>query len=353
MPLFVNTRRLLENRPNGIKHSTLTSLISMSSKKAKVIFHFFDLHFTPYRGNEGSTSSQILKQCLQRINDEMTNEGKAIVIDRHEGRKDEIPRNIFIRSAAYSHKEKKYKCRIALIRDNKIPVLVSKLNYSFTPLDQLQDKALVETTNFYIDVEGDTPVVCCEFNNYGPRVSDIEYYLRYISSRRMLHISKACKASIHMKSPVKEVLDSITDVLRFNIKARPNNLKYLYQEMEESFIGNMKALANSVEPRSIRVNAFFREMGSKKEKYKNNKAVAFIKRTLKAFIDNSEIIDDFDDFSLEFEKKDGSEEVFNLIKGKHEIEIECSYRSAGNLNTKELYEKANIEFDEYIQSRKK
>ena len=156
-----------------------------------------------------------------------------------------------------------------------------------------------------------------------------------------------------MKSPVKEVLDSITDVLRFNIKARPNNLKYLYQEMEESFIGNMKALANSVEPRSIRVNAFFREMGSKKEKYKNNKAVAFIKRTLKAFIDNSEIIDDFDDFSLEFEKKDGSEEVFNLIKGKHEIEIECSYRSAGNLNTKELYEKANIEFDEYIQSRKK
>jgi hypothetical protein len=323
----------------------------MSKSTTKITFYLFDFLFTPYKGEENIGSScTILKGCLDRINEEKKNGGKAIVINRHEGRVDSEPRNMFVVSAAYLLKEKKYKCRIALIRDNKIPIILDKTNFSLTPFDQLGDQALVETTNFYIDLDGQVPVVCCEFNNNGPRISDIEFYFRHISNK-MLRISKACKASIHMKMPVNEVLESITDVLQFSIKARPNRLSYLYQEVGDPFIANMNALANSVNPQSLRVKAFFRDRGTGSSNQKNNQALAFIKRALNAFKNDNEVIEDFDDFYLEFEKEDGSEEIFNLTKGKQEFIIDCSFKTPGNLDTKELFEKTNEEFESYLQSR--
>ena len=318
------------------------------STTTTITFHLFDFVFTPYKDEESNaTSREILKDCLQKINDEKQKEGKAIVINRHKGRKESEPRNMFVISAAYLLKEKKYKCRIALIRDDKIPIILNKKDFSLTPFDQLGDQALVETTNFYIDLEGSVPVVCCEFNNHGPRISDIEFYFRHIS-KKMLRISKGCKASIHMKMPVNEVLDSITDVLQFNIKAKPNRLSYLYQGVGDPFISNMNALANTISPKSMRVNAFFREKGSETSTKKNQKALSFIRKALYAFKKDNKVIEDFDDFYLEFEKQDGSEDIFNLTKGKQEIIIECSYKTPGNLDTRELFDKANVEFNQYI-----
>lgn len=327
----------------------------MSQETHLVNFHFFDFLFTPYKGGESTLDScRILKECIRRIDKERQDEGKAIVVNRHEGRKKEPPRSLFISSSAYSHVEKKYKCRMALIRDNKIPTLVNNTTYALTPLDQLKNQSIAETTNFYIDVEGEVPIVCCEFNYYGPRASDIEYYFRHISSHQMLRISKSCKAAIHMKMPVNEVLDSIADVLQFKIKARPQRLNYLFQHLgRDSFIGNMKGLANSVEPRSLRVNAFFRKQGSEKNKVKNTKAVALMVRVLEAVKNDQGVAEDFDDFYLEFEKSDGSEDVFNLVKGKEEMQIKCSHKSKGNLNTKELFEKASLKFNNYLESRRK
>jgi hypothetical protein len=325
----------------------------MSDNNATVRFHFFDFIFTPHKGNESmEDSNRILKECIQKINDERTQKQKAIVIDRHEGRKDVESRNIFISSVAFLAKEKKFKCKIALIRDNKIPTLVNKSTYSLTPFDELGDNSIAETTNFYIDVNGPVPVVCCEFNSQGPRISDIEYYFRYISSNKMLYISKACKASMHMKLPVNEVLDSITDVLKFRIKAKPNRLSYLYQEIADPFITNMNALANTIKPNSIRVDAFFRERGNLDVKTpKNIQAVSFIKRVLNAVKNDNEVIEDFEDFYLEFEKEDGSDEIFNLVRGKQEIIISCSYRTPGNLDTKELYDNTTMAFDTYLSNR--
>lgn len=326
----------------------------MSENQATVRFHFFDFIFTPHKGNESiEDSNRILKECIQKINDERTQKQKAIVIDRHEGRKDVESRNIFISSAAYLAKEKKYKCRIARIRDNKIPTLVNKTTYSLTSFDELGENSIAETTNFYIDMNGSVPVVCCEFYGDGPRISDIEYYFRYISSNKMLYISKACKAQIHMKLPVNEVLNSISDVLKFRIKARPNRLSYLYQEIGDPFITNMNALANTVKPNSIRIDAFFRERGTSDSKTtKNTQAVSLIKRVLNAVKNDNEVIEDFEDFYLEFEKEDGTDAIFNLVRGKQEIIVKCAYKSPGNLDTRELYDKTSVMFDEYLDSRK-
>lgn len=314
-------------------------------------FHYFTLTFTPYKENEKKyTSSYILKECINRVNHERTKEQKAIVIDRHENRDEIEPRNLFVSSAAYKLEDKIYKCRIALLRDNKIPTLVNKSDYNLTPLDYLKGKAIAETTNFYIDLNGTEPVICCEFNSLGPRISDIEYYFRHISSNKMLFISKACKASVHMEIPVESVLESIQDVYKLKIKAKPNRLSFLYQNVEDAFITNMNALAGTVNPATIKIDLSFRERGSGKELItkKNQSALSFSKKVLNAVKNDSKVIDDFEDFYLEFENEDGSDGVFNLVKGKREFQIKCPYSTPGHLDTKVLYDKAKVEFQEYL-----
>jgi hypothetical protein len=318
----------------------------MKNKKAKVKFHLFDFQFTPYEGNKKSSKS-ILVECIQKINGEKINNQTAIVIDRHENRSKEFPRNLFVSSAAYNLKDKKYKCKIALIREGKIPTLVNKENYTIAEFKKLDKHAVAEVTNFYIDVSGDIPVVCCEFNSNGPRINDIEYYFRQISSHKMLRISKSCKAKVHMKTPVDDVLNSLSDVLKFEIKAKPSRLNYLTNEVKGAFIGNMNALANTVEPKSIRIDAFFRERG-KVSGQRSKKAISFVKKILTAVQKDNKIAEDIDDFTLEFERKDGTEDVFSLLKGKVEIETDCSFKTTGNLDTKELYEKVLKEFNNYL-----
>ena len=316
---------------------------------AQVRFNIFDFRFTPYNRNSKSQDSlTILKEVIQHINNEKTKKQKAIVIDRHDNRQDSESRKLFVSSAAYILKDKVYKCRIALIRDHKIPTLVNRTTYTLTPFDELGNNAIAETTNFYIDVSGNAPVVCCEFNSNGPRILDIEYYFRYIASFNMLKISKACKASLHMDSSVSNVLDSITDVLKFRIKSKPNRLSYLYQEVNDPFIANMNALANTVTPSTLKVEASFREIGNSSNQTKNISAVNFVKRILTAIKNDSNVTEEFDDFYLEYEGEGGIEDTFHLLKGKKEITVECSYKSPGNYNTKELYDNAKIKFSLYM-----
>lgn len=323
----------------------------MSEQNTPIKFNFFDFQFSPLAKYEGKKSSHhILKECIQRINDERTKKQSAIVIDRHEGRSEEEPRSLFITSIAYITKKNRYKGKIHLLRDNKIPTLVDRTNFTLTPLELLKDSAIAETTNFLIDMNGDLPVVCCEFNNFGPRVLDIEYYFRYISSHRMLHISRACKALVHMKKPIDEVLDSMTDVLQFRIKARPQRLNYLCKEIGGAFVTNMNALAGTVKPKSLKIDAFFRDRGADNSS-KNTLALAVAKRILNAIKNDNKVTEDIDDFFLSFEKEDGSDDTFNLIRGKQEIGFECPNKSNGNVNTKVMYEKLHDEFSLYLQQR--
>lgn len=316
----------------------------------EVKFNFFDFWFKPYKDKtKPQSSKQILKACIDEVNRIKIDEGSAILIDRHEGRIGNESRPLFLSSAAYNPKERKYKCRIALIRDHKNPIFVNKEDFSITSLETLKNHVIAETTNFYIDMSGDKPIVCCEFSNIGPRILDIEYYFRQISFKQLV-IATGCRAQVHMKMPVTEVLDSLTNVLKFEIKARPSRLAYLNTEVNDAFIANMGALANTIDPSSIRIDANFRKRGNASQK-KNTKAISFVKRALKAIKADNKIVDDFDDFTLEFERADGSEGEFNLIYGKQEIEIDCPYKTQGNYDTKVMYELVKEKFDIYLNQR--
>ena len=320
----------------------------MSTGTIDIKFHFFDFLFSPFKGDEGSLNSEkILKACLQRINDETLQEKKAILINRHEGKTDADSRNMFVSSAAIKLADNKYKCQIALLRDNRMPQLVDKSNYTLRPINELG--SIAETTHFYIDFSGRVPVVCCEYNYHGPRISDIEFYFRQISYD-LLRISKKCEAAVHMKLPVNETLESIADVMKFDIKARPQRLNYLTQGISDPFVGNMNALAGSIKPKFLRVEAFFRERGQTSET-SSSSGLKLVKRILSAIKNDNSIIDDFEDFNVTYENKNGFECVFQLLKGKHELNITCPISSPGIPKSRDLYELTKKEFDEYLQSR--
>lgn len=323
-----------------------------TERKTDIIFNIFDLNLKPFKGEENIASSiKILKECIDYINDERTKNGRAVVIDRNGGKIDSEKRELFITSIAYSHKDGLYKGRIALLRNNRTPLVYNKDNYSISPLSELGDASIAETTHFLIDSSGSYPIFFYEYNYHGPRISDIEYYIRQITNK-VLRSSTACKARIHMSITIKDVLDNISDVLNFRIKANHKKLAFLNKEIGESFIGNMQALANTVKPVTMRIEAFFRSRNSKVDSgYKNLAAVKFVKKLLETANNNDTVLDEIEEFYLEFEREDGSDDAINLLKGKVELIVSSDLEVSGNVKMRSLFENSIPIFKEYLISR--
>lgn len=312
-------------------------------KSIHIKFHIFDLIFQPYKEQNSSLGSfKILKSCIKKINDERTENQRFIIIDRHETRDKAESRRLFISSASYSHRDRMFKCKINLFRD-KVPSFLDKEKLTISSNIDLKDKELVETTNFYIDMDKiNNPTIVCEYNSLGPKISDIEYYFRTISSRKFLYISKACTARIHMEKSVEQVIESLADVFKFKFKAKPENLPSLYRNINDAFISNMQSLVNTVDPKSIKVDLSFRDQGGKKlVSEKNFKMVSTSKKILNAVLLDTKVMEDIEDFYIEYEDVDGVDNNFSLIRGKVSLEAKCPFKDGkkGQIDTKILFDK--------------
>lgn len=312
--------------------------------KAEALFHFFDLNLTPY--NDSKTlvnANQILKDTAHHIYDSLRTGNKAIVIDRHEGSTTRSERRLVITQFAYSLPDKKYKGKIRLLRDKDLPAFLKKEDYSEVDFDKIKEEYFVaETTSFYIDVERGFPIVACQFNSNGPRISDVEYYLRHVCKK--IKSAKKVEALIHMKHTVGEVLGSIQEVLKFDMKISPDLLKYLNPDAKESFFNNMNGLSGSIDPFFLRIEAFFQIQGSDK-KAKNGKSLAFIKRLLNQIVKGGEeTIENFEEFNLKYMKTGGEVAEFVLVKDREEMKVLY-------LNTRELAAAAVAQFDQYLDKK--
>lgn len=306
-----------------------------------VKFHIFDLIFQPYKERSSEIGSfNIIKSCIKKINDERTENQRFIIIDRYESRDKAESRRLFISSASYSHPDKMFKCKINLFRD-KFPSFLDKEKLTISSTIDLKNKELVESTNFYVDMNKlNDPTIICEYNSLGPKISDIEFYFRTISSRKHLYISKACTARIHMEKSVQQVIDSLEKVFKFRFKAKPENLPSLYRNIDDAFISNMQSLVNTVDPKSIKVDLSFRDSGGKKlVTEKNHKMVSTSKKILSAILQDTKVMEDIEDFYLEYEDTDGIDSDFNLIRGKVQLETKCPLKDGkkGLLDTKQLF----------------
>lgn len=315
-----------------------------------VKFNIFDLEFQPYKERSREIGSfNILKSCIKFIDDERKDNQRFVIIDRHEKRDKAESRKLFISVVSYSHPDRMYKGKIHLIRD-KTPSFMDKEKMTFSSIDILKNKDVVETTNFFIDMDRPSvPTVLCEYHNLGPKITDIEYYFRYISSKK-LRLSKACKTSIYMNKSVERVLESMQNIFKFRFRARPENLPSLYRKADDAFITNMQALGKTVDPKWIKVDLSFRDQGGKNVvQEKNYKMMSTTKKMLNAVVKDTKVLEDIDDFYLEYEDDQGEERDFSLVSGKISLDIQCPLKEGkkGQLNTKEMFNLVKDKYEEY------
>ena len=283
----------------------------------EIIYELHSLKFTPYIGNKHNSRS-ILKDVMTFLSQQKI-AGKGYLINRHENREKELPRELFLTDCVMMLKEQRIRCTIALLRSGRTPMLKPADEFKLIPLDTNMG-SIAEKTHFYIDYSKSIPTVCIEFNYYGPRPSDIEYYLRSVA-RDQLKIAKATELAVYMDSNLDKAIDDLANVLNFEIKVQPKKLHELDKVLVGEYLTGMVNLGNKVKPRYLKIEALFQTQGKTLGSTENKEATSMIQKFFKSFKANPNNVDCFDNFVVTYEDKLGNEEVLNLLRGKKSIAL--------------------------------
>lgn len=309
-------------------------------------FHFYSLKFNPYKDLvRTENNSTILKQVITYITNERKN-GKGHLIDRNKNRINESPREIFMTSSVIMYKESRIRCSIALLRAGRLPKLKPNDKFKLVPIDTIG--SIAEETHFYIDFKKDFAVICLEFNSHGPRISDIEYYLRNVAYET-LKLSKATEVELYMDNTIDKTLKDLKNVLNIDIKIQPTKLSQLDTEIVGKYFTGMNSIGNKLKPKFLKLEALFQTPGRVVESSEINKeANSMIVDLIGRFKARPLNIDCFENFVVKYENKEGEEEKFNLLKGKKEITKHVDLNKI--TKKREMYEIIEPDFDEFMEA---
>lgn len=311
-----------------------------------VKFHFYSLKFIPYKHLENSHDhNKILRDVITYLSQQKV-AGKAHLIDRNKNRPQEERREIFMTSAVFMHKERRIRCSIALLRPGRVPKLKPVDDYKLVPLKNIG--IIAEETNFFIDFSKGKSVICVEYNHHGPRLSDIEFYLRNVA-RDTLRLAKITEVEMHMDTSIADTLRSLKNVLNFDIKIQPKNFTQMDKVLVGKYFSGMNSFGNLVKPKFIKLEALFQTPGRAYESSELNKeANNMVVDLLNTFKTRPFNIDCFDNFVVKYEDIEGKEEVFNLLRGKKELlkEVDLNTISSRRL----WYELIEADFNEFMES---
>lgn len=307
-------------------------------------FHFYSLRFTPYSHlSQEHNSDSILRAVITYLMVERKN-GKGHLIDRNRNRPTEMPRELFMTNAVFMAKERRIRCSIALLRSGRIPKLKPVDEYELVPITSLG--AIAEETHFYIDYSRDYGVICIEYNYHGPRISDVEFYLRNVA-RDVQKLSKTTEVNLYMSNTIDKTLANLKNVLNLDIKLQPQKLAQMDTDLVGKYFTGINSIGNSLKPKFLKLEAMFQSPGKNIESSEINKeANTMVKELINKFKTRPFNIDCFDNFVVKYEDKEGNMELFDLLKGKVELlkEVELS-----ELSTKrKWYELIEKDFDEFM-----
>ncbi|GHE29125.1 hypothetical protein [Sphingobacterium griseoflavum] len=311
----------------------------------EVRFNFYKLSFTPVKANEHLRQKDILNKIIQACTPKFI-KNKVYLIDRYESRISTERRELFISYITYNHLENRYKGTIALIRNGKKPFLKPKESYQLVPLDSLDLGTLTETTHFFIDTSSDKPYLCVEFNNIGPRISDIEYYFRNLG-QKYLNITKKTEVEVFLKRPIKSVLENLKSVLSFDFKIEPKKVPLIDKTVANNYFTSFNNLNSKFDPKFLSMKAYYQSRGKNKNG-DSIKGLAFIKQMLQSFSTGHTDLDTFDSFTLEYLDQNDEYDKINFIRDQKEIVIHADLKSV--VKNRDWYDLIKVDFDEFMAS---
>lgn len=314
----------------------------------EIHYHYFSLKFTPLKSVEDKyNSNDIMRNVITYISNQLHQEKKGHLIDRHET-KQHSRRELFINRAVFLPLEKRIRCSIALLRSGREPFLKPKEQFKLIPLSEQTIGSIAEETHFFIDYSRKHAVICCEYNHHGPRMSDIEYYFRNVA-QKVLKQSRATEVNTYLEAPIDETLAKLKNVLNIEIKIQPKNLNQLDPDLQNRYFSGMNNIGQVFKPKFIRLEAYYQSPGkgvtSRELNVPANKMVI---EMLNRFRGRSFNIDAFDAFQVKYEDKDGNEEMFNLLSGKKEIILNVDLKKI--TRSKDWYGLIKEEFNNFIET---
>ena len=272
--------------------------------------------------------------------------GQGYLIDKNRNRKNEGTRELFMTSAVFMHKERRIRCSLALLRSGRVPKIKPVDQFKLVPIKTLG--SIAEETHFFIDFSRDYGVICTEFNYYGPRLSDIEYYLRNVA-RDKLKLSKSTEVNLYMSNTLDKTLANLKNVLNMQVKIQPSKIAQMDNDIKGQYFTGINTIGNRLKPNFIKVETLFQTPGNTVEsKELNKEANGMVKTLIEKFKARPFNMDCFEDFVVRYEDKEGNEEVFNLLKGKKELEHEVEMKEMKR--RRDYYNLIEDEFDEFMET---
>lgn len=310
-----------------------------------VKFNFFELKYTPFKNSPQQTTNDILHAVITFLTQSQI-AGSGILIDRHEDRKKDTARPLFVTQVSTDWKEKRIKVSMALLRKGRMPKLKPAETWILVPLEKGRGE-IAEETHFYIDYNTPNIIMCVEYNHNGPRMSDIEYYFRIVANDK-LSLAKATSITMFMDTSVDKALAEFKNILNMKVKVQPQKLSQLDMAIQGQYFTSISNLSQQVNPNYVKLEMLFETADKDYESSQiNKKGNTMFKRILQAFKANPVNMDVFENFVVKYETEDGKEDIFNLMKGKKEITVEID--TSVTTTNRAWYELIKTDFDNFMQ----
>lgn len=305
-------------------------------------FNYASFSLTPYTGTYGS-SSKLLKTIICKLSEpDFPKENK--LIDRNKNQKNSTPRKLVMISNRIEDKGIRCYGRIALIK-NKAPKLWSSGKEIVEEIDKPENKQFIEVTNYAIHFTESDPIFMIEFNNEGPRLSDIDYYLRQIAKE--YKIAKYINSSLHLKIEYDKLDKEMRNVFEVKVKVQSaftNRYEWLkaLQGLSEDFCY-----------KDIRLEFFFKRAKDKNGKYERNiKGTDFARSLISWLRKDNRNIDYLDDLKMSYQCDDDNIIDLDFLKNKVRTIIKIPNVEGKSYDQKEFRFEVSKEFNVYLTTGK-
>lgn len=310
-------------------------------------FHFHRLTFSFFKDQEGrQTNLTASKGLFAYLNQERL-AGRGVVLDRNQGKKDSVRRELFAPFVYTDLKNQRVYGSLALLRAGRLPRLKPHETFTLIELNKSAGE-IAEETHFFIDYSRETSIICIEYNHNGPRISDLEFYIKNVANDR--RIAKGCSVETLMDISLEQAVTNLVNVLNFEFKVQPQKIKML-EPVVQNYFTSMTTFGEKVKPRFLKVEAMFqqqgKQIGPKQENVEANKLIKYFLNLVKK---TPEQLEHFESFELKYEDKDGGDCFLDLMKGKKEIVKEDVDVNALGMGSRAWYDLIKSDFDAYMDS---
>lgn len=272
-------------------------------------FHYASINLKP-RAGAIESSERLLRDIIDAMNHKDF-PPEYRVIDKHEKRQKTHPRKLVHISSPLERGGGRCFGKIALIK-NKAPMMWGGKDL-VEEIQKDKNKKFIEMTNYVINFNTNSdPVIMVEFNSSGPRLSDIEYYLRQVSSRYKL--ARSIQTTYHLDLDYYDLESKLTNV--FDVTVKLDTTSHIHTK-SASWYKPFSQIREETGYKDVKMEFFF---GRKKEtngKYvKNIKGLDYARNVLAWLKADDKNIEHIEDLKMTYELENTFIKDLDFMKNK-------------------------------------